>query len=140
MLRGQILGRNWDKSLNSFPPCYLQSPLLTDFNPLFLSKKSGLKLICAVNIVHGNLKSENSQDYALKPQRNFLFMNSALLKLDDIFSEKKSFKRFKKLRSRPIVYRSCTVCKNRTWCCKILKPRRKRGFHCANIALYTSLQ
>jgi hypothetical protein len=34
---------------------------------------------------------------------------------------KKSFKRFKKLRSRPIVYRSCTVCKNRTWCCKILK-------------------
>ncbi len=26
--RGRILGRNWDKS---FPPCYSQSPLLTDF-------------------------------------------------------------------------------------------------------------
>ncbi len=26
-----------------------------------LSSKSGLKLVCNVNIVHGNLKSENSQ-------------------------------------------------------------------------------
>jgi hypothetical protein len=31
--RGRILGRNWDKSLKSFPPCYSQSPLLTDFTP-----------------------------------------------------------------------------------------------------------
>ncbi len=31
---GRILGRNWDKSLKSFPPCYSQSPLLTDFTPL----------------------------------------------------------------------------------------------------------
>jgi hypothetical protein len=30
--------------------------------------KSGLKLVCNVNIVNGNLKSENSQDYAQKPQ------------------------------------------------------------------------
>jgi hypothetical protein len=29
--RGRILGRNWDKSLKSFPPCYSQSPLPTDF-------------------------------------------------------------------------------------------------------------
>ncbi len=29
--RGQILGRNWDKSLKSFPSCYSQSPLLTGF-------------------------------------------------------------------------------------------------------------
>ncbi len=25
---GRILGRKWDKSLKSFPPCYSQSPLL----------------------------------------------------------------------------------------------------------------
>ncbi len=29
--RSRILGRNWDKSLKSFPPCYSLSPLLTDF-------------------------------------------------------------------------------------------------------------
>ncbi len=39
--------------------------------------KSSLKLVCNVNIVNGNLKSENSQDYAQKPQRNCKFMNSA---------------------------------------------------------------
>ncbi len=32
--------------------------------------KSGLKLICNVDILYGNLKSENSQDYAQRPQRN----------------------------------------------------------------------
>ncbi len=31
--RGRILGRNWDKSLKSFPFCYSQSPLQTDFIP-----------------------------------------------------------------------------------------------------------
>ncbi len=41
--------------------------------------KSWLELVCHVNIVYGNLKSENnSQDYAQKPQqRNWTFMNSA---------------------------------------------------------------
>jgi hypothetical protein len=29
----RILGRNWDKSLKRFPPCYSHSPLLTDFTP-----------------------------------------------------------------------------------------------------------
>ncbi len=38
---------------------------------------SGLKLVCDVNIVYGNIKSENSEDYAQKPQRNCTFMNSA---------------------------------------------------------------
>jgi hypothetical protein len=37
--------------------------------PLSLSK-SGLKLVCNVNIIYRNFKSENSQDYAQKPQRN----------------------------------------------------------------------
>jgi hypothetical protein len=39
--------------------------------------KSGLKLVCNVSIAYGNLKSENSQDFAPKPQRNCTFMNSA---------------------------------------------------------------
>jgi hypothetical protein len=52
--RGQILGRNCDKSRNS-----------------------GWKLCSNVHIVYRNLKSENSQDYAQKPQRNCTFMNSA---------------------------------------------------------------
>ncbi len=73
--RGRILRRNWDNSFKSFPPCYSQSPLLTDYPPP--PSKSGLKLVSNINIVHGNLKSENSQDYAQKSQRNSTFMNSA---------------------------------------------------------------
>jgi hypothetical protein len=34
-------------------------------------------MVCNVNIVYENLKSEISQDYAQEPQRNFTFMNSA---------------------------------------------------------------
>ncbi len=80
LTRGRILGCNWDKRLKSFPPCYSESPLLMD---LFLSppplplSKSGLKLVCIVNIVNGNFKSENSQDYAQKSHRKCTFMNSA---------------------------------------------------------------
>jgi hypothetical protein len=44
---------------------------------LDVHSQSGLKLLdYNRNIVFGNLKSENSQDYAQKPQRNFTFMNS----------------------------------------------------------------
>ncbi len=67
--RGRTLGCNWDKGLKSFPPCYTQSPLLPP--PL---SKSGLKLNCNENIVYGNLKSEKSQDFAQKLQRNCTFM------------------------------------------------------------------
>ncbi len=74
--RSRILRRNWDKRLQSFPPCYSQSPPLTDLLPHPLSK-TGLKLVCNVNIEYGNLKSENSQDNAQKPQRNRTFMNFA---------------------------------------------------------------
>ncbi len=52
------------KSLKGFPPCYSQSPLLTDFflpPPPPPPSKSGLKLVCNVNTVCGNLKSENSR-------------------------------------------------------------------------------
>jgi hypothetical protein len=65
----------WDKSLQSFHPCYSQSPLQTDFTPPPPSK-CGWKLILNVNIEYGNLKSENSKDYAHKPQWNCTFMNS----------------------------------------------------------------
>ncbi len=37
--RGRILGRNWDKSLKSFPPCYSQSPLLTPSPPSLIEQK-----------------------------------------------------------------------------------------------------
>jgi hypothetical protein len=61
--------------------CYSQSPLLKDLPPPPLHppnlSKSGLKLVSNVNTVYGNRKSENSQDYAQKPQRNCTFMNSA---------------------------------------------------------------
>jgi hypothetical protein len=46
--RGRIHGRNWDKS---FPPCYSQSLLLTDFTPPPPLSKSGSKLVFNVNIV-----------------------------------------------------------------------------------------
>ncbi len=52
---------------------YLYKVFFTLLPPL---RKSGLKLVCNVNIVYENLKSENSQDYAQKPQRNCTFMNS----------------------------------------------------------------
>jgi hypothetical protein len=84
--RGLILGRKWDRSLKSFTLCYSQSPLLTDITtPSFLSK-SGLKLVCNVNIVYGNLKSENYVHYAQEPQRNCTLMNSSsrsILKFTD---------------------------------------------------------
>jgi hypothetical protein len=53
--------------LLAFHGLYYPSPPLS---------KSGLKLVCNVNFVYGNLKSENSQDYAQKLQRNCTFMSS----------------------------------------------------------------
>ncbi len=50
---GRILGRNWDKSLQSFPPCCSQSPLITGFTSSPPLNESGLKLIWNVNIVYG---------------------------------------------------------------------------------------
>jgi hypothetical protein len=60
----RLLGRNWDKSLESFPPCDSQSPLLTDFTPPTPLSKSGFKLVCNVNIDYG--KSETSSLRTLK--------------------------------------------------------------------------
>ncbi len=75
---GLILGHNWDKRHKSFLLA-IHSHLYYGFysprSPLL--SKSWLKLFCNVNIVYGNLKSENTQDCAQKPQRNCTFMNSA---------------------------------------------------------------
>jgi hypothetical protein len=40
---GRILGRNWDKSLKRFPPCYSQSPLLKS---RFYSPSQWAKVVC----------------------------------------------------------------------------------------------
>jgi hypothetical protein len=75
----------WDvletKVCKSFLLTIHSPPLLTIFipPPPPSSSKSGLKLVCNVNILYGNLKSENSQDYAQKTQRNCTFMNSAAI-------------------------------------------------------------
>ncbi len=89
--RGRFLGRNSDKSLKSFPPCYSQSPLQlyheiyhsSNSHPLSVStvqllytvKEKGGKpdrkpypLPYGLRNPYRNLKSENSQDYAHKPQ------------------------------------------------------------------------
>ncbi len=73
---GQILGRNCDKVLRVFLLAIHSQLNLRILHPSLLSK-SGLKLVCKVNIECGNLKSEYCQDYAQKPQRNCLFMNSS---------------------------------------------------------------
>jgi hypothetical protein len=60
----RIFGRywNWDKNLKSFPPCYSQSPLLTDFTPCPPPHPwEKLKLVCNVTIIYGILKSEVSR-------------------------------------------------------------------------------
>ncbi len=51
---------------------------------MYIVKENGGKtdiksrpLLYGLRNLYRNLKSENSQDYAQKPQRNFTFMNSA---------------------------------------------------------------
>ncbi len=99
--RGQILGQNLDKSLKSFPHCYSQvtftalpsdlyffkrtQPLtVSTVQLLYTVKEKGGKpdrkpypLLYSLRSPYRNLKSENSQDYAQKPQQNCMFMNTA---------------------------------------------------------------
>jgi hypothetical protein len=71
--RWRILGRNWDKIVTSFPPCYSQLPLLTDFtSPLLWAKAVWNWFV--MYTWYRKPKSENSIQ---KPQRNCTFMNSA---------------------------------------------------------------
>ncbi len=98
--RGRILGRNPGKSRKSFPPCYSQSPLqlcleiyispatsysfYSSVTVLYTVKEKGGKpdrkpcpLPYGLRNPYRNLKSENFQDYAQKPQQNCRLMNSA---------------------------------------------------------------
>jgi hypothetical protein len=75
--RGRFLGQNRTKVLKVFLYFLFTVTSTNGFYPPPPPSKSGLKLVCNVNIVHGNLKTENSQDYAQKPQQNCTFMNSA---------------------------------------------------------------
>ncbi len=61
-----------------FSSLLFTSPLITDFTifPPTLEQKQ-VETGFNVNIVYGNLKTENSPDYAHKPQRNCTFMNLA---------------------------------------------------------------
>jgi hypothetical protein len=83
---------SWDNSFNlahHHPKIYSTAAELLDvirsevtstngiYSPPPRLSKSSLKKVCYVNIVYGNLKSENFQDYAQKPQRNCMFRNLA---------------------------------------------------------------
>jgi hypothetical protein len=93
---GRILGRNPGKSLKSFPPCYSQSQLCLEISLSrnLLQFQQFVAVHCKgerrkpdskpyplpyslIRNPYRNLKSEKSQDYAQKPQRNRTFMNSA---------------------------------------------------------------
>jgi hypothetical protein len=62
--------------LNVIGTIVLRVFFLAIHSHLPLLNNSGLKQVFNVNIVYGNLKSDNSQDFA-QPQRNSPFMNSA---------------------------------------------------------------
>jgi hypothetical protein len=99
LFRGRILGRNPDKNLKSFPPCYSESPLqicieisissnsrnLLQFLQcvlMYTVKEKGGKtnikphpLPYGLRNAYRNLKSESSQNYDKKPQRKCTFIN-----------------------------------------------------------------
>jgi hypothetical protein len=64
------------KSLRVFPLLFTVISTNGFYSPSPLSN-NGLTLVSNVNIVYGNLLTENSQDYAQKPQQNYTFMISA---------------------------------------------------------------
>jgi hypothetical protein len=90
---GRILGRNWEFSsllftVTSTNGFYSPSPL----------SKSGLKLVCNINIVYvnENLKPKNSQDYAQKHQRNCTFMHSASVQCNlQVYEDPKFVQKFR---------------------------------------------
>jgi hypothetical protein len=64
----------WSKSKRfSCAPCY--SHAVTSINgfysPPLLFERKWFETLCNVNIVYGNLKSKNSQDYGQKPEFGF---------------------------------------------------------------------
>jgi len=86
---GRILGRNPDKSLESCPHFYSKSPRQIFLEISISSNSRSLLQLLVLHCVtvhckgergrnpYRKLKSDNSQDYAQKPQRNCTLMNSA---------------------------------------------------------------
>jgi hypothetical protein len=96
-----MIGRNPDKNLKSFLPCYSQSTLQLCLEIYISSKLTQPLKVSRVQLSHTekekrgksarkpyplpyglrnpyrNRKSESSQDHSQKPQRNSTFMNSA---------------------------------------------------------------
>jgi hypothetical protein len=88
---GQILGRNWDKSLN-FPLCYSQSPQITDVLPPSPLGKSGLKLVCDVNILYTGTSSLRTLKSMSRNPNEIVCSGMRLLdKLSDVFCKKERF-------------------------------------------------
>jgi hypothetical protein len=95
---------------------------MKNFFPPSLSK-SCLKLVCNVNIVHGNLQSENSQDYAQMPQPNCTIMNSASVPICSTpVSEQWTNPSHPELPIQHLLY---VYCENLFYRC--LKPEVKKG-------------
>jgi hypothetical protein len=59
LYRGKILGHNWDNKSSEFSSLRF-TIISTDFTPPPL-EQSGLTLVCNINIVYRDLKSENSE-------------------------------------------------------------------------------
>ncbi len=92
--RDRVLGRNPDKSVKSSPPCYTHSPLQLCLE-IFISSNSHylLQFLQCVSVhpkgerrktcqkstppFHWFKKPIQKQEYVKKPQRNWMFMNSA---------------------------------------------------------------
>jgi hypothetical protein len=73
LFRIRILGRNPDKSLRSFLPCYSQSPPQLCFEMYSSSNPHNLLQFLQLSTLWRRM--ENSQDNVQKPQRNVTFMN-----------------------------------------------------------------
>jgi hypothetical protein len=85
--RGRIFGRYLLQKSKEFSSLLF----IVIFTNGFYLSKSGLKMVCNVNFVYGNLQFENSHDYAQKPQRNCTFMHFALVYAQQLLSNIMSF-------------------------------------------------
>jgi hypothetical protein len=79
----------------------------TSITFLFASLKLLTNFENAYSIVFGNLKSENSQDYVRKPQRNFTFMNSAYVQARPLYQTEYY------LRCSTSYFKSMEICQDR---------------------------
>jgi hypothetical protein len=82
--RGRILGRIWDKSFESFPPCYSQSPLLTNFTPP--PHPPWAKVVWnwfVMSTLYAEISSMRILKIMPRNFKNFTFMNSSSGTMDE---------------------------------------------------------